>query len=112
MRVDSSKQKRKRKQRPSFVARGSLPVPRELLSAVVDLGRENDRLSWRVLQAVRYRFGRRTEQLSREDLQQLFLALGGDAETAQSPAELSVPAEPPPEQTDASTGAEASEDTP
>lgn len=154
MRVDSSKQKRKRKQRPLFVARGSLPVPRELLSAgvdldpefeqerllqmealkakltrliadgkaetaidqvlslVVDLGRENDRLSWRVLQAVRYRFGRRTEQLSREDLQQLFLALGGDAETAQSPAELSVPAEPPPEQTDASTGAEASEDNP
>ena len=112
MRVDSSKQKRKRKrkrkrkQQPSFVARGSLPVPRKLLSAGVDLdpefeqerllqmealkakltrliadgkaetaidhvlslfldmGRENDRLSWRVLQAVRYRFGRRTEQLS------------------------------------------------
>jgi hypothetical protein len=40
MRVDSSKQKRKRKQRPSFVARGSLPVPRELLSAGVDLDPE------------------------------------------------------------------------
>jgi transposase len=156
MRVVSSKQKQrqKRKKRASFVARGSLPVPRELLSAgveldpeleqerqlqlealkaqltrliaegkaetaidrvlslVVDLGRENDRLSWRVLQAVRYRFGRRTEQLSPEDLQQLFLALGGDAETAQATAELTVPAEPPPEQVDPSTAAEAGEDSP
>lgn len=73
-----------------------------VLSLVVELGRENDRLSWRVLQAVRYRYGRRTEQLSREDLQQLFLALGGDGETAQASAELTVPAEDPPEQVDAS----------
>lgn len=154
MRVDSSKQKRKRKrkQQPSFVARGSLPVPRKLLSAGVDLdpefeqerllqmealkakltrliadgkaetaidhvlslfldmGRENDRLSWRVLQAVRYRFGRRTEQLSPQDLQQLFLALGGDAETAQATAELTVPAEDPPEQADESAADSPSED--
>lgn len=82
----------------------------QVLSLVVDLGRENDRLSWRVLQAVRYRFGRRTEQLSREDLQQLFLALGGDGETAQSPAELTVPAEDPPEQVDASAAETPSED--
>jgi transposase len=155
MRVNASKQKRGQraaKGRRPFVAKMPLPVPRELLSAgveldpefeqerqlqlealkaqltrliaegkaetaidqvlslVVDLGRENDRLSWRVLQAVRYRFGRRTEQLSREDLQQLFLALGGDAETAQSPAELTVPAEDPPEQVDASATDTPSED--
>jgi transposase len=153
MRVNASKQKRKqrtaRSRRP-FVAKMPLPVPRELLSAgieldpefeqerqlqleslkadltrlvaegkaetaidqvlslVVDLGRENDRLSWRLLQAVRYRFGRRTEQLSREDLQQLFLALGGDPETAQTSAEPTVPAEEPPEQGD--PGAEATGD--
>jgi transposase len=155
MRVNASKQKRKQRAargRRPFVAKMPLPVPRELLSAgieldpefeqerqlqleslkaelkrliaegkaetaidqvlslVVDLGRENDRLSWRVLQAVRYRFGRRTEQLSREDLQQLFLALGGDSETAQTSAELTVPAEEQPEQVDASAPETASDD--
>lgn len=82
----------------------------QVLSLVVDLGRENDRLSWRVLQAVRYRYGRRTEQLSHEDLQQLFLALGGDGDTAQAPVELTVPAEDPPEQVDASAADVPSED--
>src|SRR5690606_32942640 len=121
MRVNASKQKRKQRTargRRPFAAKMRLPVPRELLSAgieldpefeqerqlqlealkekltglvaegkgqaaidqmmslFVDMGREIDRLSWRVLQAVRYRFGRRTEQLSRENLQQLFFALG------------------------------------
>src|SRR5688572_630678 len=155
MRVKASKQKRGQraaKGRRPFVAKMPLPVPRELLSAgveldpefeqqrqaqletlkaqltrliaegkaetaidqvlslVVDLGRENDRLSWRVLQAVRYRYGRRTEQLSREDLQQLFLALGGDGDTAQAPAELTVPAEDPPEQVDAAVTDASSDD--
>ena len=155
MRVKASKQKRNqrtaRRRRP-FVAKMPLPVPRELLSAGVELdpeleqqrqvqlealkgkltglladgkgqaaidqmmslfvnmGREIDRLSWRVLQAVRYRFGRRTEQLSPEDLQQLFLALGGDTETAQTSAELTVPAEDPPEQVDAGAADAASDD--
>jgi len=154
MRVNASKQKRKQRTargRRPFAAKMRLPVPRELLSAgieldpefeqerqlqlealkekltglvaegkgqaaidqmmslFVDMGREIDRLSWRVLQAVRYRFGRRTEQLSRENLQQLFFALGGDTETAQTSAELTVPAEEQPEQVEASA-AEASGD--
>ena len=136
----------------SFVAPGTLPVPRQLLSAgieldpgceharqlemealkaqltrllaegkgataidqvlslVVNMGREIDRLSWRVLQAARYRFGRSTEKLSTEDLQQLFLALDGDAVTAQSGAELLVPVAPLPEQEDSDASSEAPSD--
>ena len=137
----------------SFTAPGVLPVPRQLLSAgieldpdceherqlemealkaqltsllaegrgataidqvmslVVSMGREIDRLSWRVLQAARYRFGRSTEKLSREDLRQLFLALDGDAVTAQSGAELLVPAAEPPEQVDPNAAPPAAAET-
>lgn len=84
----------------------------QVMSLVVSMGREIDRLSWRVLQAARYRFGRNTEKLSKEDLQQLFLALDGDAETAQSGAELLVPAPEPPEQVDSDTTSEPSPDAP
>jgi transposase len=80
----------------------------QVMSLFVSMGREIDRLSWRVLQAARYRFGRNTEKLSAEDLQQLFLALDGDAVTAQSGAELPVPPVEPPEQVDSDTSAEAS----
>ena len=53
------------------------------LGVVLDLERENERLSWRLLRAIRYRFGRQTEKLSREELAQFCLALGGtEAEAA------------------------------
>ncbi|HEY6727702.1 MAG TPA: hypothetical protein VI197_26890, partial [Polyangiaceae bacterium] len=80
----------------------------QVMSLFVSMGREIDRLSWRVLQATRYRFGRSTEKLSPEDLQQLFLALDGDTETAQSGAELPVPPVEAPEQVDSDASSKAS----
>lgn len=73
----------------------------EVLSVVVDLERSNDRLAWRVLRAERFRFGRSTERLSREELGQLFLALGGDRVTEAASPTLDVPAPEQPEQVDA-----------
>ena len=73
----------------------------EVLSVVVDLERSNDRLAWRILRAERYRFGRSTERLSREELGQLFLALGGDRATEAASPTLDVPAPEQPEQVDA-----------
>jgi transposase len=70
-----------------------------MLSIVVDLQRENERFAWRLLRALRYRFGGQTEKLSREELAQLFLSLGGD-EAAASDAELTVPAPAPPSDTE------------
>jgi hypothetical protein len=61
------------------------------LGLVVDLERENDRLAWRLLRAIRYRFGRQSEKLSPEELAQFCLALGGDEEAAAA-AEPLVPA--------------------
>jgi hypothetical protein len=79
-----------------------------VLSLVVDLERENERFAWRLLRALRYRFGGQTEKLSREELKQLFLALGGD-ESAANDQELKVPAPPPPSETEP-TAAGASDD--
>lgn len=73
----------------------------EVLSVVAELERSNDRLAWRVLRAERFRFGRSTERLSREELGQLFLALGGDQATEAASPRLSVPAPEQPEQVDA-----------
>ncbi len=73
----------------------------EMLSVVVDLERSNDRLAWRILRAERFRFGRSTERLSREELGQLFLALGGDQATEAASSILDVPAPEQPEQVDA-----------
>lgn len=73
----------------------------EVLSVVVDLERSNDRLAWRILRAERFRFGRSTERLSREELGQLFLALGGDRSTEAASPTLDVPAPEQPEQVDA-----------
>jgi transposase len=73
----------------------------EVLSVVVDLERSNDRLAWRILRAERFRFGRSTERLSREELGQLFLALGGDRATEAASPSLDVPAAEQPEQVDA-----------
>jgi len=70
----------------------------QVMSLVLDLDRRADQLAFRVLLADRFRFGRRTEKLSSNELQQLFLALGGDAETAKTLAQLPVPAPEQPEQ--------------
>jgi transposase len=141
------------------VARGPLPVPKELLIAdvmlepeleierqqraemlkaelvrmfaegngakaidhamtvIVDLERANDRMAWRVLRALRYRFGHSTERLSREELKQLFLAFGGEPTEADLQPELPVPAPVEPEQvseaeTGTDTGSEASTESP
>lgn len=73
----------------------------QMLSVFVELERSNDRLAWRVLRAERFRFGRSTERLSREELGQLFLALGGDRATEAASPMLDVPAPEQPEQVDA-----------
>ena len=69
-----------------------------VVTTMLAMEREADRLGWRVLKATRYRFGRSTERLSREDIKQLFLAFGGDATQAETAQELPVPAEEQPEQ--------------
>lgn len=63
------------------------------LGVVLSLERENERLSWRLLRALRYRFGRQTEKLSQEELAQFCLALGGTAADAAAP-EPQVPVAP------------------
>ena len=74
----------------------------QVMVLMASLERENERLAWRVLRANRYRFGRSTEKLSRDELKQLFLALGGqDAAVAgDGSAELAVPAPDEPDQAD------------
>jgi len=69
-----------------------------VVTTMLAMEREADRLGWRVLKATRYRFGRSTERLSREEIKQLFLAFGGDATQAETSQELAVPAEEQPEQ--------------
>lgn len=83
-----------------------------VLSLVVQLERENERFAWRLLRELRYRFGRQSEKLSREDLQQLFLALGGDEATAKSAEDLVVPAPAPPSDAAADDTNEANEGKP
>jgi transposase len=86
----------------SMAARGEFGrAVDEVLSVVVELERSNDRLAWRILRAERFRFGRSTERLSREELGQLFLALGGDQATEAASSTLAVPAPEQPEQVDA-----------
>jgi len=76
----------------------------QVMVALADLERANEQLAWRVLRANRYRFGRSTEKLSRDDLHQLLLALGGEASaTADDPPGVPVP--PEPEQVDGATAA-------
>ena len=78
-----------------------------VVTTLVTMEREVDVMAWRVLQAMRYRFGRSSERLSREELKQLFLAFGGDVVAAQVEQELPVPAPEQPEQVadGAATGA-------
>lgn len=76
----------------------------QVVSVMVNMERENERLAWRVLRANRYRFGRSTERLSREELRQLYLAFAGGTEQAtietETEAELPVPAPEQPDQAD------------
>lgn len=80
------------------------PAIDHVMSLLMTMERENDRLAWRILRANRFRFGCSTEKLSREELLQLYLAFGGDAAVAdtaakaEAPTELVVPAPEPPEQ--------------
>ncbi|MEY4575833.1 MAG: hypothetical protein RL701_536 [Pseudomonadota bacterium] len=72
----------------------------QVLLTMSRMERDNERLAWRVLRETRYRFGRSTEKLSRDELQQLFLALGGDAVLATQATELVVPVPQEPTQPD------------
>ena len=79
----------------------------QMMSLMLEMERTNDRLAWRVLLANRYRFGRSTEKLSRDELKQLYLAFGGDTAVAETQVELPVPAPAEPEQIDDTSGAAA-----
>lgn len=72
---------------------GALAIDR-MLSLLVDMERDNERLAWRVLLANRYRFGCSTEKLSREELRQLYLAFGGDSAVAETEPPVPAPGEP------------------
>jgi len=47
-----------------------------MMDIVLGLEQEDKRMSWWLLRALRYRFGRNTEKLAPGDL---YLAMGGDA---------------------------------
>jgi hypothetical protein len=103
--VEMDRQKRLEELKGSLmglVARGegARAVDR-MLSVFVELERTNDRSAWRILRAERFRFGGSTERLSREELGQLFRALGGDQATEAANSTLNVPAPEEPEQVDA-----------
>ena len=82
-----------------------------VLSLVIGLERENERIAWRLLRELRYRFGRQSEKLSREELTQLFLALGGDEASAHD-VELVVPAPTPPDDNETDNDAPVEADQP
>lgn len=74
----------------------------KMMDMVANLERDNERISWRLLRAMRYRFGRNTEKLAPGELKQLYLALGGDAQAPLPPEGPMVPVpEPPVETSDA-----------
>lgn len=76
----------------------------KMMGVVSELERENERISWRLLRAMRYRFGRNTEKLAPGELGQLYLALGGDA-SAPTPTEGHlVPVPTAPTETEDSDG--------
>jgi transposase len=81
----------------------------QMMSLMQEMERTNDRLAWRVLLANRYRFGRSTEKLSRDEIKQLYLVFGGDTAIAETQVELPVPAPAEPEQFDAAAAALESE---
>ncbi len=68
----------------------------KMMDMVANLERDNERISWRLLRAMRYRFGRNTEKLAPGELKQLYLALGGDAQAPLPPNGPQVPVPAPP----------------
>lgn len=72
----------------------------QVILAMAEMERSNERLAWQVLRAKRYRFGRSTEKLSHDELRQLLLALDGDDSATPPGAEPTVPTPLEPEQTD------------
>ena len=72
----------------------------QMMLAMATLERANERLAWVVVRANRFRFGRSTEKLSRDELNQLLLAFGGDVAATAPGTEPAVPAPPEPEQVD------------
>jgi transposase len=77
----------------------------KMMDMVANLERDNERISWRLLRAMRYRFGRNTEKLAPGELKQLYLALGGDASAPVPPEGPQVPVpDPPTEATDGDQG--------
>lgn len=80
----------------------------QVITAMTELEREAERLAWRVLRANRFRFGRSTEKLSREELEQLRMAFGGEATSSESETEVPAPAEP--EQVDSGSDSNESEE--
>lgn len=84
----------------------------QVMSLIMEMERTNDRLAWRVLLANRYRFGRSTEKLSKEELHQLYLVFGGDSAVADTQVVLPVPAPAEPEQVDDAAGAAEPESEP
>ena len=79
----------------------------QVMLAMADLERANERLAWRVLRADRYRFGRSTQKLSADELRQLFLGFDGDESVTPPGAEPDVPAPLEPEQIDGGAAEEA-----
>jgi hypothetical protein len=92
------------------LGKGAAVIDR-VLSLVIDLERENERFAWRLLRELRYRFGRQTEKLSREELSQFFLALGGDEACAKN-TELVVPVPAAPCESETSEPEAPNEDKP
>lgn len=76
----------------------------KMMGVVSELERENERISWRLLRAMRYRFGRNTEKLAPDELKQLYLALGGDAAAPTPAAGPLVPVPQAPTETVDSAG--------
>jgi transposase len=81
----------------------------QVMDTLAGLERANEQLTWCVLRANRFRFGRSTEKLSREQLNQLLVALGGEESATAPGAEPTVPAPAEPEQVDDPPTADASE---
>jgi transposase len=80
----------------------------QVITVMTELEREAERLAWRVLRANRFRFGRSTEKLSREELEQLLLAFGGAASSSESDPKVPAPVEP--EQADDGSDSNESEE--
>lgn len=71
----------------------------KVMGLMLNLEQENERMSWRLLRAARYRFGRNSEKLAPDELKQLYLALGGDATVTAPPKTLGIPVPAAPEET-------------